>query len=64
MNERVNKILLVEGEFMAKMYLRELGFSKNINYTQRKKEYKNLKKQEIHDIFIKTNDIKLAFNMI
>ena len=64
MNERVNKILLVEGEFMAKMYFRELGFSKNINYTQRKKEYKNLKKQEIHDIFIKTNDIKLAFNMI
>ena len=64
MNERVNKILLVEGEFMDKMYLRELGFSKDINYTQRKKEYTNLKKQEIHDIFIKTNDIKLAFNMI
>ena len=28
-----------------------------------KKEYKSLKKQEIHDIFIKTNYIKLVFNM-
>ena len=28
-----------------------------------KKEYKSLKKQEIHDIFIKTNYIKLFFNM-
>ena len=26
-----------------------------------KNEYKNLKKQEIQDIFIKTNKIKLAF---
>ena len=28
-----------------------------------KKEYKNLKKQEIHDIFIKTNYTKLPFSM-
>ena len=28
-----------------------------------KKEYKSLKKQEIQDIFIKTNLIKLVFNM-
>ena len=28
-----------------------------------KKEYKNLKKQEIQDIFIKTNYIKLVFDM-
>ena len=28
-----------------------------------KKEYKSLKKQEIHDIFIKMNYIKLVFNM-
>ena len=27
------------------------------------KEYKNLKKQEIQDIFIKTNQIKLVSNM-
>ena len=26
------------------------------------KEHKNLKKQEIHDIFIKTNQINLVFN--
>ena len=28
-----------------------------------KKEFKNAKKQEIQRIFIKTNEIKLAFNM-
>ena len=28
-----------------------------------KKEYKNSKKHDIHDIFIKTNYIKLVFNM-
>ena len=28
------------------------------------KEYKNLKKQEIQDIFIKTNQKKVAFSMI
>ena len=28
-----------------------------------KNEYKNLEKQEIHDIFIKINWIKLVFNM-
>ena len=27
------------------------------------KAYKNSNKQEIHDMFIKTNEIKLAFNM-
>ena len=28
-----------------------------------RKKYENSKKQDIHDIFIKTNEIKLAFNM-
>ena len=28
-----------------------------------KKKYKNLMTQEIHDKFIKTNEIKLPFNM-
>ena len=28
-----------------------------------KKEYKNLKKQDIQDVFIKMNKITLAFNM-
>ena len=29
-----------------------------------KKEYKNFNQQEIHNIFIETNEIKLAFNMV
>ena len=49
---------------MPETHLRQPGFTysacgpftKNI-------EYKNLKKQEIHDIFIKTNQIKHVFNM-
>ena len=28
-----------------------------------KEEYKNVKKQEIHDVFIEKNWIKLVFNM-
>ena len=35
-----------------------------VDYLQKtKKESKILKKQEIHDIFIKTNHIKLVFSM-
>ena len=48
---------------MPKMYLRQLG----ITYTAcapftKNKEYKNLNKQEVQNTFIKTNQIKLAFN--
>ena len=52
MNEIINKFLLAGYKFMSEMHLRLPGFNKN------------LKKQEIHDIFITTNKIKLAFNMI
>ena len=31
---------------------------------KRNKQYKHLKKQEIHHVFIKTDYIKLVFNMI
>ena len=44
MNEIVNKFLLAGDKFMPEMHLRKT-----------KKEYKSLKKQEIYDIFIKTN---------
>ena len=64
MNEIANKCLLVGDIFMPEMhfsttctYLQCLGtFTKN-------NEYKNLKKQEIENIFIKMSQIKLAFNM-
>ena len=53
MNEIVNKFLLAGDEFMSEMHLRLIVLVDHLQKT--KKEYKNLKKQEIHDIFIKTN---------
>ena len=42
---------------MPEMNLRQPGFTYSAcgPFTKTKKEYYNLKKQEIHDIFIKTN---------
>ena len=60
MNERVSKFLLAGDRFMPEMHLRQ---PVDGPFTRNKKEYKNLKKHEIHNIFIKTNWIKLAFNL-
>ena len=50
MNEIVNKFLLAEGKFIPKIQI------VLVDHLQKaKKEHKNLKKQEIHDILIKTN---------
>ena len=46
----INKFWLAGDEFMPGMHLRQPRFTYSAN-----KEYKNLKKQEIHYIFIKTN---------
>ena len=56
MTEIVNTFLLVGDKFMPKMHLRQPGFMYNAygSFAKKtKKEYENLKKQEIHDIFIK-----------
>ena len=64
MNEIANKFLLAEDRFMPEMHLRQpvlldksgFTYSTYEPFTKKtKKEYKNLKKQEIHDIFIETN---------
>ena len=57
MNEIVNKFLLARDKFMLEMHLIEPGFTWSACYHLLKtmKESKNLKKQEIHDIFIKMN---------
>ena len=58
MNELVNKFLLARDKFMPEMYLRQPGFTYSAcgPFTKKtKKEYKNLKEQVIHDVFIKTN---------
>ena len=58
MNEIINTFLLARDNFMPEMHLRQPGFTYSAcrPFTKKtKKEYKNLKKQDIHDIFIKTN---------
>ena len=61
MNETENRFLLAGAKFMLEMGLRRPVFTCSAcgPFTKNK----NLKKQEIHDIFIKTNQIKLVFNM-
>ena len=57
MNEIVKKNLLVGDKFIPEMHLRQPGLHiVLLDHSEKtKKAYKNLKKQEIHDIFIKTN---------
>ena len=56
MNEIANKFLLAGDKSMLDMHLRQPGFTYTVCGVQNtKKEYKNLKKQEIHDTFIKMN---------
>ena len=56
MKETVNKFLLAGDKFVLEMHLRLLGFKYIVDHLQKlKKESKKLKKQEIHNIIIKTN---------
>ena len=57
MNKTVNKVLFAKDKLMSEMYSRQPGFTYCAFglFTKSKKEYKNIKKQEIQDIFIKTN---------
>ena len=57
MNEIVNKFLLAGNKSMHEMHLRQPEFNiVVVDHLQKaEKGYKNLKKQEIHNIFIKTN---------
>ena len=66
MNEMVNKFLLAGDKFMPEMHLKQPGFTYSAfgDLLKTKKEFKNLKEQEIQTIFTKMNLIKLVFNMI
>ena len=58
MNKIVNKFLLTVGKFMLEMQLGQprATYSTCGLFTKTKNEYKKkMKKQEIHDMFIKTN---------
>ena len=62
MNEKVNKFLLARDKFMPEMHLKQPRVTVD-HLLKRRKELKNLKKQDIQAIF--TNYIyKTAFNSI
>ena len=66
MNEVINKFFLGGDKCMPEMHLRQPGltyFFMDLSIKP-KNEYKNSKKQNIHNIFIKGKEIKLVFNMI
>ena len=66
MNEIVNKYLFAGDKFMPEMHLKQPGFTYSAcdHLLKTKKEFKNLKKQEIQAIFTKMNLIRLVFNII
>ena len=65
MNEIVSKFLLIFDKFLPEMHLKQPGFTYSTcrPFTKKKKEFKNLKKQEIQAIYTKMNLVKLVFNM-
>ena len=64
MNKVVNKFLLAGDKFMPEMHLKQPGFTYSAcdHLLKTKKEFKNLKKQEIRAIFTKMSLIKLALS--
>ena len=55
---QINKLLIAGDKFIPEMHLKQSGFIYSAcgSFTfKKKKEYKNLKKQEIQDIFNKMN---------
>ena len=66
MNEIVNKFLLAGDKFIPEMHLKQPGFTYSAckPFTKKKKEFKNLQKQEIQAIFTKINLIRFVFNMM
>ena len=66
MNEMVNKFLLAGDKFIPEMHLKKTDLLTVLvgHLLKTKKEFKNLKKQEIKAIFTEMNLIKCAFNTI
>ena len=64
MNKIVNNFLSGGDKFMPEIHLRQSGstYSAFEPFTKIKKEYKNLKKDEIQNIFMKTNWTKPSFD--
>ena len=66
MNKIVNKFLLAGDKFMPEIHLKQPDLLILLveHLLKTKKEFKNLKKQEIQAIFTEMNLIKHAFNMM
>ena len=66
MNEIADNFLLAGGKFMPQIHLIQPRFRYNTGgtFTKNKSRIQNLKKQQIHNMFIKMNQIKLVSNMI
>ena len=66
MNEIVNKFLLAGDKFMSEIHLKQTGFTYRVcgTFTKKKKEWKNLCRQETQILFTKMISIKLVFNMM
>ena len=66
MNEIVSKFLLSGDKFMSKMHLKQPNLFLVLvdHLLKTKEELKNLKKQEIQNIFTKMNLIEPVLNMI
>ena len=61
----INKFILAGDKFIPEMHgFQWPGFTYSAVHLLKLKNEKKLKKQGIHDIFIKTNYIKLAFIII
>ena len=66
MNEIVNKFLLAGERFVPEMHLKQPGFTYSAcrPFTENQKEFKNLKKWGIQNVFIEKNQKKLVFSMM
>lgn len=64
MKEVINNALLAEDKFMPQVILRQLGFGSSVfkPFTERKEKIITKKKQEVQEIFVKMDWIKLTFN--
>ena len=65
MNKIFNKFLLAVEKLMSEIYLRQPGFTYSAYgpFTKNTEKIQKVKEQQIQDVIIKTNQIKLVFNI-
>ena len=65
MNNIFNKFLLAVEKLMSEIYLRQPGFTYSAYrpFTKNTEKIQKVKEQQIQDVIIKTNQIKLVFNI-